>query len=91
MIRIAVFVSKLFHQQSSFFLNKNCFFKFVTFPPHRSHILQADSAEILHQWISALHKGIGAAINCGQLSKLDQSTPGSLGSSLPGASNFKKM
>lgn len=54
----------------------------------RSHILQADSAEILHQWISALHKGIGAAINCGQLSKLDQLTP--VGS-LPGASNYKKM
>lgn len=53
----------------------------------RSHMLQADSSKILHQWISALHKGIGAAINCGQLSKLDGLTP--VGS-LP-ASNFKKM
>ncbi|KAG4078434.1 hypothetical protein HA402_007385 [Bradysia odoriphaga] len=38
-------------------------FCFEVISPTKSHILQADSAEILHHWISALHKGIGAAIN----------------------------
>lgn len=63
-------------------------FCFEVISPTKSHILQADSSDILQQWITALHKGIGAAINCGQLSKLDQLTP--VGA-LPGASNFKKM
>ncbi len=88
-IPIADSVSKSYRQQSmkfviQFSLPFVCKKKIIC----RSHILQADSAEILHQWISALHKGIGAAINCGQLNKLDQLTP--VGS-LPGASNFKKM
>lgn len=32
---------------------------------HRSHILQADSEEMLQAWVSALQHGIGAALQLG--------------------------
>lgn len=53
---------------------------------YRSHILQADSAELMNVWISALHKSIFAAIqyNRNEL-KIDSELP------LPGAGHAKKM
>lgn len=40
----------------------------------RSHILQADSAEMLNMWISALQRSIGAAIQHDSLQSRPQSS-----------------
>lgn len=54
----------------------------------RSHILQADSAEILNAWISALHGRIGAAI---QNYKDRDNTLSAVNDNLPGAKRIQKM
>lgn len=57
--------------------------------------MQADSAEMLHVWMTALHKSIGAAIQFNRLNDGPMNRSGAAGSavsdSLPGAGNFKKM
>ena len=50
--------------------------------------MQADTAEMLNLWISALHKNIDAAI---QYNKNDNLKFGSIGDTLPGAGHVKKM
>lgn len=44
---------------------------------YRSHILQADSAEIMNAWIIALHKRIDAAIQeeDGTINRFNDSIP----------------
>lgn len=54
----------------------------------RSHILQADSAEILNAWISALHGRIGAAI---QDYKERDNSMNAVNDTLPGAKRIQKM
>lgn len=39
-------------------------FCFEVISPTKSHTLQADSADMLSTWMMALHRGIGAAIQC---------------------------
>lgn len=55
---------------------------------NRSHILQADSADVLNAWIAALHKRIGAAI---QDHRGPNRTNDSLASPLPGSKRIRKV
>lgn len=72
--------------------------------PYRSHMLQADSEEMLQCWISAMQKGIGAALqqslsqdgngqdggNSGSDSVKSHSPSGSSASDLPDKSSPDK-
>lgn len=55
---------------------------------YRSHILQADSAEIMNAWIIALHNRIDAAI---QESKEGDGTINTFNVSIPVARRIQKM
>lgn len=58
----------------------------------RSHILQADTVEMLNAWIAALHRSIDAAI---QNNRSDNQKPSAFNNTfrdtLPGAGHTKKM
>lgn len=57
----------------------------------RSHILQADSAELMNIWITALHKCIDAAIQYNRCDNLKFDSENMLSDSLPGAGHIRKM
>lgn len=66
-------------------LKKQTILKVIHF---RSHTLQADSAEIMHAWMTALHRLIGAAI---QDHREQDKNINVFANALPGARKIKKM
>lgn len=75
-------------------------FCFEVISPTKSHILQADSGEMLSTWMMALHQGIDAAIQSDS-GAADTATPvrsifdnlpaGGAGRNAPGGPTFKKI
>ncbi|KAF4526589.1 hypothetical protein B566_EDAN006403 [Ephemera danica] len=58
-------------------------FCFEVLSPNKSHMLQADSEEMLQAWVSSLQHGIGAALQSGNPSDLVPERKGAGGSSSP--------
>lgn len=61
-------------------------FTFEIISPLKSHILQADSAEIMNAWITALHKRIDASIQ-----ECKEKTQNTYNDAIPGAKRIQKI